>query len=399
MSEQTEKSVEDSPKPLGQHLIELRKAILYPLMLWAFGMVLGIIFQQEVVEALFRPVKRGILLAYEYDPSLPRAGVFQTSTSASRRLFVAPDKTIYVLKKETIHQVHPEKGPGWKFSLAGKGTSLAFSSDGKYIAASSNKGGLFLISTASGKPAWNNDELKDIEELSFSPESQTLVFSRFSGEVRGFSLDGAELYRYEFSRSEFLDDLRPINVAPMAVFMVIMKAALLFGLIPGLPFFIYSLWKFVRPGLYPHERRVLRPVLFFMSFLFFAGAAFAYYVVVPVITLFLFQLNAKWTVVMWDVTKYVDLVIVLMLGLGVIFELPLAIIVITQLRIVRPESLTRHRRMIWIGMFILAAFMSPPDPVSQLMLAIPTICLFEIGILVSRILLKKRDEENEDNQK
>ena len=198
------------------------------------------------------------------------------------------------------------------------------------------------------------------------------------------------------------------NQDPMAVFLVIMKAAIIFALIPGIPFMVYSLWKFARPGLMPQEIKVLRPLLWFVNVLFFGGVSFAYFMVVPVIAMFLFTLNASYAEVIWDISKVFSMTIVMSFAFGVIFQLPLVIILVSLLNLVHPNTLARHRRIIWIACFILAAFLTPPDPISQSMMAIPTILLFELGIWLARIFLRKRlkameeedrwDDDDEDDQ-
>lgn len=391
MSQEKELEERDQPKPLGQHLNDLRKAIIYPLMVWGLTMILGLIFQEQTLNAFLWPVRLGMRWAEQDDPSLAMKNPFRASARAQHRLFVPTDDAVYVVSRHGLHRVSPSGERVWGFDLKGKEIFTSLSPDAKRLAVFSTEDGLILLDADSGKSLWTKPELKDIEELRFSPNAERLVVSRMNGEIVGYGMDGREQFRELFPPPEIVPPT--LNLGPMDVFLVIMKAALIVGLIPGIPFFVFSLWKFIKPGLYPHEQAILRPVLWAISGLFFAGAAFAYFLVVPIISMFLYQLNAKWTVVLWDITKFMDLTLVIMLAFGIVFELPLVIVLLTQLNIVTPDGLVKHRRIIWLGTFILAAFLTPPDPFSQSLLALPTILLFEAGVVVSRWLLRKREEK------
>ncbi|MBI2193099.1 MAG: twin-arginine translocase subunit TatC [Planctomycetes bacterium] len=378
------------PQPLGHHLAELRKAILYPLLVWGAAVVVGLAFQKQVVDALLAPIEKGIRWALERDPSLPRSGLAATPLPIGKNLWVSADGTHYVLRGRTLYQGRADGQPGWTYSAGSNLIDAALSPDGKHLALAAADGRVAWLDSESGRLRW--DELvPGVQNVQFAADGPTLIAARSDGEILGLAPDHSVRFRTRVPTQPPGLDVRPINVAPLDVFMVIMKAAVLFGLIPGAPFLLYSLWKFTRPGLHAHERRIVKPILFFLIFLFVLGAAFAYFAVLPVLSMFLYELNAHWAIVMWDIRSFADLTILLMLAFGLVFEMPLVIILVTQIHLVTPAGLASQRRLIYLVVFILAAILTPgPDPFSQAMLALPTILLFEVGLYVSRILLRPR---------
>lgn len=387
----TETPVSHKPVPLSHHLTELRKAILYPVILWGVFVVVGLVFQKQVVDALLYPVEKGIGWALRRNPNLPRLGVIQEDASLEKNILASPDGSHYVLRGDRIHQGRADGSPGWDYSLRLPATAVALSPDGRYLAVTLRDGPLVLLAAATGRPEWE-DSAADAESLQFTADSQTLLVARQGGEVVGLALDKKVRFSYRIPSAESASSVRPINVGPLDVFMVIMKAAFIFGLLPAVPYLIYCLWKFTKPGLLPHEQAVVGPLMWFLVALFFSGALFAYFAVMPVLTMFLYELNAKWAVVLWDIRHFADLTLILMFAFGIVFEMPLVIILITQLRFVSPDTLSSQRKVIWLVVFILSAIFTPgPDPFSQCMLALPTILLFEAGLYVSRQLLRRQE--------
>lgn len=167
------------------------------------------------------------------------------------------------------------------------------------------------------------------------------------------------------------------------------KLVLLLGLLLAMPFVIYQLWAFVAPGLYRHERRLAKPLLAASLLLFYAGCAFAYFVVFPVVFAFFTSMAPDGVAVMTDINRYLDFILALFLAFGLAFQVPVAIIVMVALGLVTPESLTKVRGYVIIGAFAIAMLVTPPDMISQTLLALPVLLLYELGIVMSRLLVKR----------
>jgi sec-independent protein translocase protein TatC len=158
----------------------------------------------------------------------------------------------------------------------------------------------------------------------------------------------------------------------------------------AMPYVLYQAWAFVAPGLYRHERRLARPVLVAAVALFYAGAAFAYWLVLPTVFAFLERVTPDHVQRLPDITEYLNFVLVVLFAFGASFEVPVAVVVLVLLRIVTPAQLAEARGYVIVGIFIVAAVLTPPDAVSQLMLAVPMIGLYEIGLLWARLLVRRR---------
>jgi sec-independent protein translocase protein TatC len=147
---------------------------------------------------------------------------------------------------------------------------------------------------------------------------------------------------------------------------------------------LYQIWAFVAPGLYRHERRVAVPLLFSSIFLFYTGMAFAYFVVFPVAFGFFAHSAPEGVVMMTDIKAYLDFVFSMFFAFGIAFEIPVAVVILSYMGIVDPESLAKKRSYVIVGAFVVAAVLTPPDVFSQVLLALPTILLFEIGLFFAR---------------
>ena len=179
-----------------------------------------------------------------------------------------------------------------------------------------------------------------------------------------------------------------IATSVVAPFMTPFKLALLAAVFFAMPFILYQLWAFVAPGLYRKERRFALPMLVSSIVLFYAGAAFAYFVVFPVIFQFFVSTTPAGVSMMTDMTQYLDFVALLFFAFGLAFEIPVATVLLVRAGIVRVESLGKHRGYVLLGIFIIAAFLTPPDPVSQTMMALPMYALYEIGVLFARLFAR-----------
>lgn len=169
-------------------------------------------------------------------------------------------------------------------------------------------------------------------------------------------------------------------------FLVPMKVTLMVAFVIALPYVLYQAWAFVAPGLYAHERRLVVPLIGASVVLFFIGMAFAYFVVFPTVFGFVNKFAPEGVAVMTDIDKYLSFVLTTFLAFGLTFEVPIIVIVLVRVGIVTIEQLKQARRYVIVGAFVLAAIFTPPDVVSQFLMAVPLILLYEIGIIMASII-------------
>ena len=177
-----------------------------------------------------------------------------------------------------------------------------------------------------------------------------------------------------------------IAIEVASPFLTPLKLTFFAALVVAMPFVLYQAWAFVAPGLYRHEKRLAVPLLVSAVALFYTGCAFAYFLVLPAVFGFLQAVAPVGVAVMTDITQYLDFVLVLFLAFGLCFEVPVAGVILVLLGWVTPAQLRESRSYVIVGAYVIAAVMTPPDVVSQLLLAIPMCILYELGILASRWL-------------
>lgn len=175
-----------------------------------------------------------------------------------------------------------------------------------------------------------------------------------------------------------------------APFLTPFKLAAIVAFAIALPWVLYQIWAFVAPGLYRNERRLVMPILASGTLLFYAGVAFAYYLVLPTVFRFFIGSTPAGVAVMTDVSKYLDFVLKLFMAFGFAFEMPVAIVLMVLTGFVTPAQLAARRDYVLVGVFVAAAILTPPDVLSQLMLAVPAYLLYEVGILASRWLVRNQ---------
>ncbi len=183
-------------------------------------------------------------------------------------------------------------------------------------------------------------------------------------------------------------------------FITPIKLTLVVSLFIAIPYILYQIWGFIAPGLYKNERRLVVPLLVSSSLLFYCGVAFAYYVVCPLAFAFFTHIAPAGVEVATDISSYLNFVLSLFLAFGVAFEIPVAIILLCWTGITSPAALKQKRPYIVVGVFVVAMMLTPPDVMSQTMLAIPMLGLFELGMFCARFYIRKEpvelDEEDED---
>jgi sec-independent protein translocase protein TatC len=170
-------------------------------------------------------------------------------------------------------------------------------------------------------------------------------------------------------------------------FLAPFKLTLLLALVIAIPVVLYQAWAFVAPALFRHEKRLAKPLLASSVLLFYAGGAFAYFVVFPLVFGFMTRVAPEGVAVMTDINRYLDFVITLFLAFGITFEVPIATIILVATGIVSSDQLSAARPYVVVGAFALGMVLTPPDVISQTLLAIPMWLLYEAGIFLSRVLV------------
>ena len=183
-----------------------------------------------------------------------------------------------------------------------------------------------------------------------------------------------------------------------APFTTPFKLAFFIALLAAMPYVLYQVWAFVAPGLYRHEKRIALPLLFSSIVLFYLGMAFGYFAVFPAMFHFFAATTPKGVAMMTDITQYLDFILVMLFAFGAAFELPVAVVLLVVMNVVTLEKLRSIRGYVLLGVFIVAAFITPPDAVSQSMMAVPMYFLYEGGVLLARILMRvKRESAGEES--
>ncbi len=186
------------------------------------------------------------------------------------------------------------------------------------------------------------------------------------------------------------DDSRLIFTSLPEAFITYLKIAFFSGLVLALPVVFYQLWKFVMPGLYEHERKYVIPFVIVTTLFFVGGASFAFYVVFPFAFKFFLDIAGESATAMLTLKEYLNLVIRLLLAFGITFELPVIMYFLAKMGVVNHRMLASQRKYAVVVVVILAAFLTPPDVISQILLAIPLLGLYEVSIWVTRLVEHNR---------
>ncbi|MBE0485362.1 twin-arginine translocase subunit TatC [Marinobacter sp.] len=197
-----------------------------------------------------------------------------------------------------------------------------------------------------------------------------------------------------------LRELLPVGQTMIATditspFFAPLKLALVLAVFVAIPVILYQLWSFVAPGLYTHEKRLAFPLLFTSVLLFYAGAAFAYYVVFPLVFGFFTAIGPEGIVELPDISSYLNFVLKMFFAFGVAFEIPIATVLLILSGATTPQDLASKRPYVVVGCFIIGMLLTPPDIISQTLLALPMWILFEVGILFGRLAHRRTEDTAE----
>ena len=171
-------------------------------------------------------------------------------------------------------------------------------------------------------------------------------------------------------------------------FLIPVKVTLLVAFVVALPWVLYQMWAFVAPGLYTHEKKLIAPLVISSSMLFIAGVAFCYFLVFGVVFRFVNNFAPKSISVAPDIDSYFGFVMTMFIAFGLTFEVPIVVVVLVRMGLVSVEKLRQIRPYVVVGAFVLAAVVTPPDIMSQLLLAVPLCLLYEVGLLVAPLFVR-----------
>lgn len=181
-------------------------------------------------------------------------------------------------------------------------------------------------------------------------------------------------------------------------FLAPFKLTLVVAVFAAIPYVLHQAWAFVAPGLYDNEKALAMPILASSVALFYGGAAFAYYVVFPLLFQFFTQTGPENVAVMTDINQYLNFVLKLFFAFGVAFEIPIATFLLILSGATTVESLSKKRPYVVLGCFVIGMLLTPPDVVSQSLLAVPMYLLYEVGLLFGRLVRRKREKDEEDEE-
>lgn len=185
---------------------------------------------------------------------------------------------------------------------------------------------------------------------------------------------------------KFLPNSQMIAIDVATPFLVPMKLALVAAIFLAIPFVFYQLWRFIAPGLYQHEKKLFSPLMFGSLLLFYGGILFAYFIVLPLTFSFFIHSAPANVVVMTDISAYLSFVLKMLFAFGIAFQIPVLIVVLSKLKIIDPYKCAQKRPYVIIGAFVIGMLLTPPDVISQTLLAIPLWLLFECGVWFAKKL-------------
>lgn len=186
------------------------------------------------------------------------------------------------------------------------------------------------------------------------------------------------------------EGLEFIYLSPPELFIAYIKISLVLGLVVALPVVLFQIWMFVKPGLKENEKKYVLFAMFMGSIFFLMGIVFAYLVIIPMTIQFFIKVTAEGIAPLFSFANYISFIGSILLSFGFVFELPLIVILLTQLGLASPSTFKKYRKMVILGVFIVAAILTPPDVISQIMMAVPMLILYEFSIMIATMIYRKK---------
>lgn len=202
------------------------------------------------------------------------------------------------------------------------------------------------------------------------------------------------LYISEPLRAHLPESSTMIATDVASPFLTPFKLTMVLSLFIAMPFILYQVWAFVAPGLYQREKRIVLPLFFSSVALFYGGMAFAYYVVFPLVFMFFTSVGPEGVAVMTDIRSYLDFVLKLFFAFGISFEIPIGVVILSWVGVVEPDKLAQKRPYVFVLCFVLGMLLTPPDILSQILLALPMWLLFEVGIFFGKLVRTAPSDTN-----
>lgn len=221
----------------------------------------------------------------------------------------------------------------------------------------------------------------------------TIFFRRWIIDVLLLGPTREDFFMYRFFGLDAVD-IQLLNRTITGQFFADIGTILAVGLIIGSPIVVYEIWRFIEPGLYPNEKKGMRFSAVFATFFFMLGISFGYLIITPLALQFFagYQISDQ-ILNQFDITRYFSMVTFWAFGTGVLFELPVVIFFLSKLGLITPEGLRKYRRIAVVGVLVLGAMFTPPDPLSQILVAFPLYVLYEGSIFISAYVARKRERE------
>jgi sec-independent protein translocase protein TatC len=191
-------------------------------------------------------------------------------------------------------------------------------------------------------------------------------------------------------------DAKMVAIDVASPFLTPVRLAFFVALFLAMPILLYQAWRFVAPGLYRNEKKLAVPLLVSSVLMFYCGCAFAFFVVLPKVFTFMLSTTPEGVAMTTDIGRYLDFVLTMFFAFGLCFEVPVVVFILATLGWVTPAQLSKHRPYIILGAFVVAAIVAPPDVLSMIMLAIPMCLLYEVGVLVVRLFVRRAAAESVD---
>ncbi len=251
----------------------------------------------------------------------------------------------------------------------------------------------------------NGEEKKEDakeKQMPFTEHLEELRIRLFKiiGSVGGFGLIA---YFFHEKILAFIKIPKPpevelISLAPTQLFIVSIKLSFYAGAVVSIPVIVYQFWQFIAPGLFPKERKLVFPIIFFTIFCFSIGAVFAFLVIIPYGLDFLMAFEIEDIVAKWSIDKYIDFVTMMVLVFGIVFELPLLALFFGKVGLINEKMMRKYRKGFVLVALILGAVLTPPDGFTQIALAIPLVILYEVSIYLVKMVQKKKKEKEDTEE-
>lgn len=247
----------------------------------------------------------------------------------------------------------------------------------------------------------NNNELPLVQHLIELRNRLLRVILIVAVIFAGLFLFANDIYTYTAAPlQKFLPETSSMIATDVtSPFLAPFKLTLFVAILLAVPFILHQVWAFIAPGLYKHEKRLAVPLLASSVLLFYGGIAFAYFVVFPLVFGFFTSVGPSDVAVMTDISKYLDFVLKLFFAFGIAFEIPVATVLMIHAGVITPDGMAQKRPYIIVGCFVLGMFLTPPDIISQTLLAVPMWLLFEAGVFFGRLVYRRDKALEEEAEK